>query len=98
LLRREEFGNVTSRLPWDSNLPRLIRCLLIVAASAVMNSSAQALPTFDQIVVFGDSLSDNGNAGRASNGAVWVEHLATRFGFMLEPDGRVQLCGWWGSS
>lgn len=50
-----------------------------------MNSSAQALPTFDQIVVFGDSLSDNGNAGRASNGPVWVEHLATRFGFMLEP-------------
>jgi phospholipase/lecithinase/hemolysin len=85
LLRRKEFGNVTSRLPWDSNLPRLIRCLLIVAASAVMNSSAQALPTFDQIVVFGDSLSDNGNAGRASNGPVWVEHLATRFGFMLEP-------------
>jgi hypothetical protein len=76
---------VTSRLPRDSNLPRLIRCLLIVAASAVMNSSAQALPTFDQIVVFGDSLSDNGNAGRASDGPVWVEHLATRFGFMLEP-------------
>jgi hypothetical protein len=73
LLRRKEFGNVMSRLPWDSNLPRLIRCLIIVAASAVVNSSAQALPTFDQIVVFGDSLSDNGNAGRASNGPVWVE-------------------------
>jgi outer membrane lipase/esterase len=31
---------------------------------------------FDQLVVFGDSLSDMGNAGRFSNGLVWVEQLA----------------------
>ncbi|WP_150117777.1 SGNH/GDSL hydrolase family protein [Microvirga vignae] len=50
-----------------------------------MNLSAQAFPAFDHVVVFGDSLSDNGNAGRASNGPVWVEHLATRFGVTLKP-------------
>ncbi|WP_052003266.1 SGNH/GDSL hydrolase family protein [Microvirga sp. BSC39] len=50
-----------------------------------MNSSAKAQLAFDQIVVFGDSLSDNGNAGRASNGPVWVEHLAERLGVSLKP-------------
>src|SRR5262249_14488779 len=41
-----------------------------------MNASAQ--PAFDHIVVLGDSLSDMGNAGRFSNGPVWVERLAAR--------------------
>jgi phospholipase/lecithinase/hemolysin len=35
------------------------------------------------MVVFGDSLSDNGNAGRFSNGPVWVEQLARRLGLPL---------------
>lgn len=43
------------------------------------------MSAFDHILVFGDSLSDNGNAGRASNGPVWVEYLAERFGRVLKP-------------
>jgi outer membrane lipase/esterase len=64
---------------------RLIHSLTMFAAFSLMSSSAQVRPAFDHVVVFGDSLSDNGNAGRASNGPVWVEHLATRFGVMLKP-------------
>jgi outer membrane lipase/esterase len=63
----------------------LARSLIVFAALALMNSSARAVQVFDHIVVFGDSLSDNGNAGRASNGPVWVEHLAGRFGLALKP-------------
>ncbi len=42
-------------------------------------------PPFTALVVFGDSLSDGGNAGRSSNGPVWVEHLARRVGLELRP-------------
>jgi phospholipase/lecithinase/hemolysin len=66
-------------------LPRLIQSLTILAAFSLMSSSAQSLPAFDHVVVFGDSLSDNGNAGRASNGPVWVEHLASQFGLTIGP-------------
>jgi phospholipase/lecithinase/hemolysin len=66
-------------------LPRLIQSLTIFAAFSLMNSSAQSLPAFDHVVVFGDSLSDNGNAGRSSNGPVWVEHLASQFGLTISP-------------
>jgi phospholipase/lecithinase/hemolysin len=64
---------------------RFIVSLIVLSAFAFMNSSAQAMPAFDHIVVFGDSLSDNGNAGRSSNGPVWVEILAERLGLTLKP-------------
>jgi outer membrane lipase/esterase len=43
--------------------------------------------SFPALVVFGDSLSDTGNAGRFSNGPVWVEHMAERLGARLRPSG-----------
>jgi phospholipase/lecithinase/hemolysin len=64
---------------------RSISSFIIIAVISLMNFSVQAQPAFDQIVVFGDSLSDNGNAGRSSNGPVWVEHLAEQLGLSLRP-------------
>jgi phospholipase/lecithinase/hemolysin len=74
-----------SRSPKGGIMLRLVQSLIISAAVTLMISPVQAMPAFDQIAVFGDSLSDNGNAGRSSNGPVWVEYLAERLGLTLKP-------------
>jgi outer membrane lipase/esterase len=55
------------------------------AAAAHRAAGRARAPQFEAMYVFGDSLSDNGNAGRFSNGTVWVEHLAERLGLALRP-------------
>jgi outer membrane lipase/esterase len=67
----------------------MVRALNTAAAALLATGlapgQATSAGTFTEIFVFGDSLSDNGNAGRFSNGPVWVEHLATRLGLTLRP-------------
>jgi cholinesterase len=53
--------------------------------SGMFASTAAKAGTFAELVVFGDSLSDNGNAGRFTNGPVWVEGLAEYLGLALRP-------------
>ena len=73
---------------WPVLEPFALRVLafaaLAVAALALTPSPASA---FDEIVVFGDSLSDTGNAGRFSNGPVWVEGVANALGLSVRPSG-----------
>lgn len=57
---------------------------LVSAMPAGARAKPASLP-FTDLVVFGDSLSDNGNAGRFSDGPVWVEHIAQRVGVPLVP-------------
>ncbi|WP_235031247.1 SGNH/GDSL hydrolase family protein, partial [Geminicoccus flavidas] len=66
---------------------RILRGFLAGGVMAMVMSAAAATaaspPAFANVVVFGDSLSDTGNAGRFSNGPVWVEVLADRLGVEL---------------
>jgi outer membrane lipase/esterase len=66
-----------------------VKTLLGVLLAAMVMSESRATPLdLDRLVVFGDSLSDIGNAGRFSNGPVWVEYLAERLGLALAPSAR----------
>src|SRR5215210_249644 len=68
---------------------RLVTTVLVVLGLvAMMSTQARSAPAFEHLVVFGDSLSDTGDAGRFSNGPVWVEYLAGRLGVKLSPSQR----------
>ena len=84
------FTSIASR---SRSATAFLRCLFALALLA----SSAAHADYSQIVVFGDSLSDNGNlfratgmpsapyvGGRFSNGPVAVENLAARVGVSLD--------------
>src|SRR4051812_18671090 len=66
-------------------MPHRLLVWFLAALAMMSGVPAQAEPAFQAIVVFGDSLSDTGNAGRFSNGPVWVEALARGLNLPLRP-------------
>ncbi len=76
-------------------MPRLRHLTTAIVASLVFTSAAYAKTDFNNMVVFGDSLSDNGNLSLALNaprsrfttnpGLVTVENVANALGYMLNP-------------
>ena len=79
----------------------MTKLLVFLAALFLLPPAYAQAPSPDKIIVFGDSLSDTGNAfeatghreppsppyfdGRFSNGPVWVEDFAARFGLKVDP-------------
>ncbi len=77
-------------------MPRLRHLTTAIVASLVFASAAQAKTDIKNMVVFGDSLSDNGNLSLALGGStasrfttnpgkVAVEHIGDSLGFNLAP-------------
>jgi phospholipase/lecithinase/hemolysin len=62
-----------------------MRRILAAAAVAAASLAPGAAAGYDRLVIFGDSLSDTGNAGRFSNGPVWVEGLGRALGLAVRP-------------
>jgi len=83
---------------------RAITASLLMTAVSIAGSTP-----FSRIIVFGDSLSDTGNAsmltggfypasppnaeGRISNGPLWVEHLAESLGMEIQPEDQYAVVG-----
>jgi outer membrane lipase/esterase len=66
-----------------------LRLAVALLASLVQcmgpSAKAEEQSAFQRLVVLGDSLSDVGNAGRYSNGPVWVEYVGEHLGLDVEP-------------
>ena len=62
---------------------KLLTGFLALALLLVIPLGSSA-STFDNLVVFGDSLSDDGNIFRFTDGDIWVETLATSLGATLD--------------
>ena len=61
-----------------------VALLCAISMATVAKGTPTGAPV-SGLVVLGDSLSDSGNAGRFSNGPVWVEVIAERLGVELKP-------------
>ncbi len=61
-----------------------LKCLQFLAVGLFLSliTTGNALG-YSTVVTFGDSLSDNGNVARFSNGTIWVEHLANQYSATL---------------
>ena len=64
---------------------RFARFAALLLSLGLPLGGGDAAAAFEWMIVIGDSLSDTGNAGRFSNGPVWVEQLGSRLGVTVRP-------------